>query len=146
MAEPTVVAPVETASKRRGLKLSGSGNLRQYGMMGALLLLMVLFTWLTDGLFVQPRNITLLLVQNGYVLILAIGIAPTATLMPFVYTQIAAAAGFGWVVFRTLPDAWGWVGMAVITACGATSAWLNVRHASRTRRPDSAVSADAVVE
>ena len=72
MAEPTVIAPVEAAAvKRRGLKYSG--NLRQYGMMIALLLLMVLFTWLTNGLFVQPRNITLLLVQNGYVLILAIG-------------------------------------------------------------------------
>ena len=72
MAEPTVIAPVEApARKRRGTQLSG--NLRQYGMMGALLLLMVLFTWLTNGLFVQPRNITLLLVQNGYVLILAIG-------------------------------------------------------------------------
>jgi putative multiple sugar transport system permease protein len=72
MAEPTVIAPVEApAIKRRGPKLSG--NLRQYGMMIALLLLMVLFTFMTDGLFVQPRNITLLLVQNGYVLILAIG-------------------------------------------------------------------------
>jgi putative multiple sugar transport system permease protein len=72
MAEPTVIAPVEApVAKRRGLKLSG--NFRQYGMMIALLLLMVLFTFMTDGLFVQPRNITLLLVQNGYVLILAIG-------------------------------------------------------------------------
>ena len=72
MAEPTVIAPVEvSAAKRRGLKFSG--NFRQYGMMIALLLLMVLFTFMTDGLFVQPRNITLLLVQNGYVLILAIG-------------------------------------------------------------------------
>jgi putative multiple sugar transport system permease protein len=72
MAEPTVIAPVEApAEKRRGLKFSS--NFRQYGMMIALLLLMVLFTFMTDGLFVQPRNITLLLVQNGYVLILAIG-------------------------------------------------------------------------
>jgi putative multiple sugar transport system permease protein len=71
MAEPTVIAPVEVPAKRRGLKVSG--NFRQYGMMIALLLLMVLFTFMTDGLFVQPRNITLLLVQNGYVLILAIG-------------------------------------------------------------------------
>jgi len=61
-------------------------------------------------------------------------------------TQIAAAAAFGWIVFRTLPDAWGWVGMAVITACGATSAWLNVRHASLARRPASAVTADAMAE
>jgi putative multiple sugar transport system permease protein len=72
MAEQTVIAPVEAAApKRRGPKFTG--NLRQYGMMIALLLLMVLFTFMTDGLFVQPRNITLLLVQNGYVLILAIG-------------------------------------------------------------------------
>ncbi len=49
------------------------GNVRQYGMMIALLLLMLMFYVLTDGLFLQPRNVTSLLVQNGYILILAIG-------------------------------------------------------------------------
>ena len=49
------------------------GNVRQYGMIVALLLLVALFQVLTDGLFLQPRNVTSLLVQNGYVLILAIG-------------------------------------------------------------------------
>lgn len=49
------------------------GNFRQYGMMIALGLLVVLFQVLTDGLFLQPRNVTSLLVQNGYILILAIG-------------------------------------------------------------------------
>ena len=42
-------------------------------MMIALALLVVLFQVLTDGLFLQPRNVTSLLVQNGYILILAIG-------------------------------------------------------------------------
>jgi len=79
-------------------------------------------------------------------LILAMGMAPTATLMPFVYTQIATAALFGWLVFHHLPDGWGWVGMAVITACGAASAWLNVRSASAARRPDSAVCADTIAD
>ena len=32
-----------------------------------------MFQLLTDGLFLQPRNVTALLVQNGYILILAIG-------------------------------------------------------------------------
>lgn len=50
-----------------------SGGFRQYGMMIALFLLMILFAVLTNGLFLEPRNITSLLVQNGYVLILAIG-------------------------------------------------------------------------
>ncbi|WOP17726.1 multiple monosaccharide ABC transporter permease [Raineyella sp. LH-20] len=51
----------------------GGGGLRQYGMMIALGLLVLLFQFLTNGLFLQPRNVTSLLVQNGYVLILAIG-------------------------------------------------------------------------
>jgi len=50
-----------------------SGNVRQYGMMIALLLLVLMFQVFTGGLFLQPRNVTSLLVQNGYVLILAIG-------------------------------------------------------------------------
>lgn len=49
------------------------GGLRQYGMMIALGALMLLFQVLTQGLFLQPRNVTSLLVQNGYILILAIG-------------------------------------------------------------------------
>jgi putative multiple sugar transport system permease protein len=68
---PASAAPKEGlfAQLRRGF----SGNFRQYGMMIALVLLILLFEWLTDGLFLQPRNVTSLLVQNGYVLILAIG-------------------------------------------------------------------------
>ena len=58
-------------SARSGASISG--NIRQYGMMIALLLLVVMFQILTDGLFLQPRNVTSLLVQNGYILILAIG-------------------------------------------------------------------------
>ena len=74
MAEPKVATPAQAPARSGGrLKAMLSGNVRQYGMMIALLLLMLLFTFLTDGLFMQPRNITLLLVQNGYVLILAIG-------------------------------------------------------------------------
>jgi len=42
-------------------------------MMIALAALILFFQIRTDGLFLQPRNVTSLLVQNGYVLILAIG-------------------------------------------------------------------------
>jgi putative multiple sugar transport system permease protein len=49
------------------------GNVRQYGMIIALLLLVALFQILTNGLFLEPRNVTSLLVQNGYIMILSIG-------------------------------------------------------------------------
>jgi drug/metabolite transporter (DMT)-like permease len=59
-------------------------------------------------------------------LILALGMAPTATLMPFIYTQIPLATALGWLVFGQWPDAVAWLGMAVIMACGACGAWLNL--------------------
>lgn len=71
-------------------------------------------------------------------LIFAFGTAPMATLMPFTYAQIAWALILSWLVFRHMPDGWAWVGMLVIAACGAASAWLNVRH------PQSVVEADTV--
>ena len=77
-------------------------------------------------------------------LIMALGKAPTATLMPFLYTQIGVAALAGWLALGAVPDAWAWTGMAVITCCGAASAWLNVRGAATRQQPVSAVAADTV--
>ncbi len=78
-------------------------------------------------------------------LIFAFGHAPMATLMPFVYTQIAFALAVSYIVFRHVPDGWAWVGMAVIAACGAVSAWLNARQAS-AQRPASIVAADTAYD
>jgi drug/metabolite transporter (DMT)-like permease len=79
-------------------------------------------------------------------LIMALGRAPASTLMPFQYVQIAVAALAGWLAFSVVPDGWGWVGMAIIAATGAASAWLNVRDAARRDRPLTAVAADTVGE
>ena len=77
-------------------------------------------------------------------LILALGMAPTATLMPFVYAQIPLATALGWLVFDRLPDTVAWVGMAVIMACGAAAAWLNLHArtaaAATTSRLDGAAA------
>ena len=48
-------------------------NMRQYTMLIALVLIMALFQVLTDGILLKPRNITKLIQQNSYVIILAIG-------------------------------------------------------------------------
>ena len=48
-------------------------NVRQYGMFIALILIMVLFQFLSDGNLLKPLNITNLILQNSYILILAIG-------------------------------------------------------------------------
>ncbi|GIN13421.1 sugar ABC transporter permease [Shouchella clausii] len=48
-------------------------NVRQYSMTCALLFIMLLFQLLTDGILLQPLNITNIILQNSYILILAIG-------------------------------------------------------------------------
>ena len=58
-----------TTIKKRAAKL----DLKQYGMLMALVAIIVLFTILTDGKLVKPMNISNLIFQNAYVIILAIG-------------------------------------------------------------------------
>ena len=79
-------------------------------------------------------------------LIFAFGVAPMATLMPFIYVQIACALAVGWLVLRHVPDAWAWVGMGVIATCGALSAWLNARQRGAARNPASIVAADTIYD
>ena len=77
MAQDVTTRAAATEPGHRSLaaevRKSLGGNFRQYGMLIALLLLVAMFYFLTDGLFLEPRNVTSLLVQNGYILILAIG-------------------------------------------------------------------------
>jgi drug/metabolite transporter (DMT)-like permease len=60
-------------------------------------------------------------------LIQALGQARPATLMPFQYVQIPAATLAGFMIFGDAPNAVAWLGMGLIAACGAASAWLNVK-------------------
>lgn len=48
-------------------------NIRQYGMIIALAVIMVYFGIVTGGKIIWPRNLSMLVRQNAYVLILAIG-------------------------------------------------------------------------
>ena len=48
-------------------------NIRKYSMVIALVFIMLLFQILTDGILLRPLNITNLILQNSYILILAIG-------------------------------------------------------------------------
>ncbi|WP_104137697.1 MULTISPECIES: multiple monosaccharide ABC transporter permease [unclassified Cryobacterium] len=48
-------------------------DLGKNGIFIALVLVVVLFTVLTDGILLRPQNISNLIVQNGYILVLAIG-------------------------------------------------------------------------
>jgi putative multiple sugar transport system permease protein len=48
-------------------------NIRQYGMIIALVLITVFFQIMTDGVLLKSLNVTNLILQNSYILVLAIG-------------------------------------------------------------------------
>ena len=49
-------------------------NVRDYGMFIALAVIMFIFSQLSGGLFLSPRNISNLFNQTGYIAVLAVGI------------------------------------------------------------------------
>lgn len=59
-------------SKPRAWNDLGLG-MRQYGIMGALVLIVIFFQIMTGGRLLQPNNVTSLVQQNAYVLVLAVG-------------------------------------------------------------------------
>lgn len=114
------------------------------GLVGTLLMVAVLAAAAVDVpavLAALPPRVWVLLLVAGLLgtaghlfLILAVGIAPLAVLMPFTYVQIGFASFTGWVVFDHVPDHWAFAGMAVVAACGAASVWLNVRESAAARQ------------
>ncbi|WP_341888964.1 multiple monosaccharide ABC transporter permease [Variovorax sp. YR752] len=48
-------------------------NLREYGMLLSLVAIMIFFQVMTDGTLLQPLNLTNLVLQNSYIIIMALG-------------------------------------------------------------------------
>src|SRR5690349_5250669 len=48
-------------------------NLREYGMLLSLFAIMVFFEFATDGTLLRPLNLTNLVLQNSYIVIMALG-------------------------------------------------------------------------
>ncbi|WP_326697341.1 sugar ABC transporter permease [Streptomyces sp. NBC_01754] len=70
---PGEPGPSSTSSTRALLLDAARRNMRGYGMLIALALIVALFGIWTDGVLLRPNNVTNLVLQNSYILVLAIG-------------------------------------------------------------------------
>jgi len=75
MSQPEAQAVTAAVAAEPGGLHAGflKNNLREYGMLISLVAIMVLFQVLTDGTLLRPLNLTNLLLQNSYVVIMALG-------------------------------------------------------------------------
>ena len=68
MSDKTVTLPDE--HKHAGFL---KANLREYGLLLSLLAIMLFFQFVTDGTLFKPLNLTNLVLQNSYIVIMALG-------------------------------------------------------------------------
>ncbi len=86
-------APPPSDSPATRLKTLLQGNFRQYGMVVALALIVILFQVWTDGILLKPLNVTNIVQQNGYILILAIGMV-IVIISGHIDLSVGSIAGF----------------------------------------------------
>lgn len=70
-----------------------------------------------------------------FLTILAYMRAPASVVVPFVYVMLLWSSGLGYLVFGNLPDAWTWIGAAIIVASGVYTA-----HRERLRAREMAAA------
>ncbi len=124
MTTTTTPATPSAPPQRRVPKLSI--DLRQYGILAALAIIVVLFQILTDGRLLLPGNVNNLIQQNAYVLILAIGMV-IVIIAGHIDLSVGSVVAMVGAVAAISMNSWGlpwWV--AVILAIGvgaAVGAW-----------------------
>ena len=75
------------------LRMALRGNFRQYGMVAALAVIVILFQVWTSGILLKPLNVTNIVQQNGYILILAIGMV-IVIISGHIDLSVGSIAGF----------------------------------------------------
>jgi putative multiple sugar transport system permease protein len=92
-AASSASAPPPPESPTARLKTALQGNFRQYGMVVALVLIVILFQVWTSGILLKPLNVTNIVQQNGYILILAIGMV-IVIISGHIDLSVGSIAGF----------------------------------------------------
>lgn len=108
------------------LKDTLGGNLRQYGIVGALFVIVIFFQVMTDGSMLRPQSVSAMVQQNAYVMILAIGmviVIIAGHIDLSVGSLVALVGAFtAWLVTQ---QGWPWwMGVIAGLLCGAVvGAW-----------------------
>lgn len=99
----------------RVLKDQVSNNLKQYSMFLALLGIWIIFTILTKGIFLTPRNLSNLFVQTSYIAVLAVGMV-LVIVAGHIDLSVGSVAGFTGAVAAILQVQNGWGTIPAIIA------------------------------
>ncbi|MEK8045223.1 multiple monosaccharide ABC transporter permease [Ideonella margarita] len=111
-------------------------HLREYGMLLSLAAIMLFFQVATDGTLLQPLNLTNLVLQNSYIVIMALGML-LVIVAGHIDLSVGSVCGFIGALAAVLMVEHGWhflpaslvclvVGGVIGAAQGAVVAWLRI--------------------
>lgn len=133
MQQPEVNAVKAAVPLAEGPKLHAGflkNNLREYGMLISLVAIMVLFQVLTDGTLLRPLNLTNLLLQNSYVVIMALGML-LVIVAGHIDLSVGSVCGFIGALAAVLMVEYEWhfvptaiVSIAAGAVIGAAQGWF----------------------
>ena len=105
-------------------------GLRDYGMTISLVVIMLLFEILTNGALLQPLNLTNLLLQNSYIVVMALGML-LVIVAGYIDLSVGSVCGFIGALAAVLMVQHGWQPVPAVLAClaagatiGAAQGWL----------------------
>lgn len=82
-------------------------NIREYGMLIALIVIMIFFYFMTDGILLKPINITNLVLQNSYVIIMALGML-LIIVSGWIDLSVGSVAAFIGAIVGVMIVKWEW--------------------------------------
>jgi putative multiple sugar transport system permease protein len=105
-------------------------NLREYGMLISLVLIMVLFQVMTEGTLLQPLNLTNLVLQNSYIVVMALGML-LVIVSGHIDLSVGSSSGFIGALAAVLMVTYEWpfipaslLCLLVGAAIGAAQGWF----------------------
>ncbi|WP_099827901.1 multiple monosaccharide ABC transporter permease [Oceaniglobus indicus] len=98
-------------------------HIRDYGMLIALVVIMVFFQFTTDGTLLRPVNITNLFLQNSYIIIMALGML-LVIVAGHIDLSVGSVVGFIGALAAVMIVQWGWSMWLAVPACLAIGAGI----------------------
>ncbi len=93
-----------------------TSHLRDYGMLLALVVIMALFEFLTDGTLMRPVNLTNLFLQNSYIIIMAIGML-LVIVAGHIDLSVGSVVGFIGALAAVMMVEWNMPPLVVVPIC-----------------------------
>lgn len=98
-------------------------SLREYGMLISLVAIMAFFQVMTDGTLLQPLNLTNLVLQNSYIVIMALGML-LVIVAGHIDLSVGSVCGFVGALAAVLMVEMGWPVLPATLACLAMGALI----------------------